>query len=88
MGSLRGRGEDDMLPDEADALDEFISQEEAMEMALRETQGGGAAPLSGRVDSLRGDGSRVPFSDDEYDDIFMGLSDSQFGNGPQDMDMS
>jgi hypothetical protein len=85
-GEFEGEGEDDMLPDEADALDEFISQEESMEM--RETQGGGAAPLSGRVDSLRGDGSRVPFSDDEYDDIFMGLSDSQFGNGPQDMDMS
>ncbi|OGE50688.1 hypothetical protein PENARI_c016G01821 [Penicillium arizonense] len=86
-GEFEGEGEDDMLPDEADALDEFISQEEAMEMALRETQGV-AAPLLGRVDSLRGDGSRVPFSDDEYDDIFMGLSDSQFGNGPQDMDMS
>lgn len=84
-----GYEEDDMLPEEGGSgLDEFISQEEALEMALRETQ----APLDGRVGSLRGDTGRVPFSDDEYDDIFMGLSDSQFGggggDGSQDMDMS
>ncbi|KAJ5749183.1 uncharacterized protein N7511_010879 [Penicillium nucicola] len=90
-GEFEGMGEDDMLPDssvEMDELDEFILQEEALEMALRETQG---APVSGRVGALRGgDGGRIPFSDDEYDDIFMGLSDSQFegGNGGQDMDMS
>ncbi|KAJ5188656.1 hypothetical protein N7491_004976 [Penicillium cf. griseofulvum] len=70
-----GFEEDDMLPD--DALDEFISQEEAMEMAIRETQGG------------RERNGDVPFSDDEYDDIFMGLSER--GNQAlqsQDMDMS
>ncbi|CAI7664665.1 unnamed protein product [Penicillium glandicola] len=84
IGGFEG-DEDDMLPDEADALAEFISQEEAMEMALRETQSG----LPGRVECLRSNGPGVLFSDDEYDDIFMGLSEPK-GNESQsqDMDMS
>jgi hypothetical protein len=76
-------GEDDnMLPDEADmyALNEFISEEEAMQMAMQET--------------LRQDGQQhqyqaqpnPSFSDDEYDDIFMTISDPAKSN--QDMDMS
>ncbi|KAJ5163584.1 uncharacterized protein N7500_005414 [Penicillium coprophilum] len=81
--------EDDMLPDDIDALDEFISQEEAMEMALRETQ----SAVPGRVGDLRsnGNGPGVLFSDDEYDDIFMGLSEPrryQSQSQSQDMDMS
>ncbi|KAJ5487152.1 hypothetical protein N7530_001452 [Penicillium desertorum] len=85
--------EDDMLPDDVHALDEFMSQEEAMEMALRETQ----SRVPGRVADLRSNGPGAPFSDDEYDDIFMGLSEPQ-GNQcqsqrqpqsqSQDMDMS
>ncbi|KAJ5835011.1 hypothetical protein N7447_001037 [Penicillium robsamsonii] len=86
IGGFEG-DEDDMLPDDADALDEFISQEEAMEMALRETQSG----VPGRVEHLRSNGPGVSFSDDEYDDIFMGLSESrenQSHSQSQDMDMS
>ncbi|KAJ5616157.1 hypothetical protein N7537_001271 [Penicillium hordei] len=84
VGGFEG-DEDDMLPDDADALDEFISQEEAMEMALRETQTG----VPARVGDLRSNEPGVLFSDDEYDDIFMGLSEPQ-GNQyeSQDMDMS
>ncbi|KAJ5514122.1 hypothetical protein N7463_003674 [Penicillium fimorum] len=72
---------------DAGALDEFLSQEEAMEMALRETQSG----VPGRVEYLRSNGPGVSFSDDEYDDIFMGLSESrenQSQSQSQDMDMS
>ncbi|KAJ5582412.1 hypothetical protein N7535_001032 [Penicillium sp. DV-2018c] len=78
---------------DADALDEFISQEEAMEMALMETQGA----VHGRIDQLRGNGPNVSFSDDEYEDIFLGLPDpqgrqfesqSQSESHSQDMDMS
>lgn len=61
------------LVDDADLLDEFISQEEAMEMALKETHSG----VPARVGDLRSNGPDVPFSDDEYDDIFMGLSEPQ-----------
>ncbi|KAJ5944118.1 hypothetical protein N7516_004286 [Penicillium verrucosum] len=84
VGGFEG-DEDDMLPDDADALDEFISQEEAMEMALRETQSG----VPARVGDLRSNGPGVLFSDDDYDDIFMGLSEPP--GAPcesQDMDMS
>ena len=74
-----------VLVDDADALDEFISQEEAMEMALRETQRG----VPGRVRDLQSNGPSVLFSDDEYDDIFMALSESQADQSQsQDMDMS
>ncbi|KAJ5499775.1 hypothetical protein N7453_008826 [Penicillium expansum] len=72
---------------DVDALDEFISQEEAMEMALMETQTG----LPARVGDLRSNGPGVLFSDDEYDDIFMGLSEprgDQCQSQSQDMDMS
>ncbi|KAK4871376.1 hypothetical protein LT330_000613 [Penicillium expansum] len=75
------------LVDDVDALDEFISQEEAMEMALMETQTG----LPARVGDLRSNGPGVLFSDDEYDDIFMGLSEprgDQCQSQSQDMDMS
>ncbi|CAG8040372.1 unnamed protein product [Penicillium olsonii] len=97
--------EDDMLPgmfdvyvlglgllmriDDADVLDELISQED-MEMAMREAQAQAQAQLQGqgqgyahgRVDQLRGN-DEVPFSDDDYDDIFMRLQEQS-----QDMDMS
>lgn len=74
-----------MMSDDADKLDEFLSQEEAMEMALRESQAQSqpcAQSGFGRVDQLR-NGNDVPFSDDDYDDIFMGLQEQS-----QDMDMS
>ncbi|KGO64043.1 hypothetical protein PITC_012800 [Penicillium italicum] len=84
VGGFEG-DEDDMLPDDIDALDEFISQEEAMEMALMETQ----SRLPARVGDLRSNGPGVLFSDDEYDDIFMGLSEPQGDQSQsQDMDMS
>jgi hypothetical protein len=71
--------------DDVDALDEFLSQEEAMEMALRETQSQSQMQNGhhGRVEQLRGDVPDVPFSDDDYDEIFMGLQGQS-----QDMDMS
>lgn len=71
--------------DDADALDEFLSQEEAMEMAMREAQAQAQTHAQsgfGRVDQLRNQND-VPFSDDDYDDIFMGLQEQS-----QDMDMS
>lgn len=63
--------------DEAElrALDEFVSQEEAFEMALQEQE-----LLSNRYGLAEPD---APFSDAEYDDIFMHLSEPA-----QDMDMS
>ncbi|KAG0159383.1 hypothetical protein PDIDSM_6905 [Penicillium digitatum] len=73
--------------DDTDALDEFISQEEAMEMALMDTHSG----VPARVGDLRSTGPGVLFSDDEYDDIFIGLSDpraDQCQSQSQDMDMS
>ncbi|CRL17774.1 unnamed protein product [Penicillium camemberti] len=86
VGGFEG-DEDDMLPDDADLLDEFISQEEAMEMALMETHSG----VPARVGDLRSNGPGVLFSDDEYDDIFMGLPEplgNQCESQSQDMDMS
>jgi hypothetical protein len=90
---LRGFADFGAWVDDVHALDEFMSQEEAMEMALRETQ----SRVPGRVADLRSNGPGAPFSDDEYDDIFMGLSEPQ-GNQcqsqrqpqsqSQDMDMS
>jgi len=63
--------------DEAElrALDEFVSQEEAFEMALQEQE-----LLSNRHGLTEPD---ALFSDAEYDDIFMHLSEPA-----QDMDMS
>lgn len=75
------------MVDDADLLDEFISQEEAMEMALMETHSG----VPARVGDLRSNGPGVLFSDDEYDDIFMGLPEplgNQCESQSQDMDMS
>lgn len=75
------------MVDDADLLDEFISQEEAMEMALRETHSG----VPARVGDLRSNGPDMLFSDDEYDDIFMGLPEpsvNQCESQSQDMDMS
>jgi hypothetical protein len=71
--------------DYGDALDEFISQEEALEMELREAQAQAQIGVHGSVERLRatGTGNEVPFSDDDYDDIFMGLQEQS-----QDMDMS
>lgn len=61
--------------DEAElrALDEFVLQEEAMERAMQEALSNG----HGLVES------DAPFSDADYDDIFMHLSEPA-----QDMDMS
>ncbi|CAI7571606.1 unnamed protein product [Penicillium pancosmium] len=67
--------DDNMLPEQdADmqALDEFVSQEEAMEMALQES-------------AVSQPGMNTSFSDDDYDDIFMALPDPAQS---QDMDMS
>lgn len=55
-------------------------------MAFREAQAHAqmqAAP--GRIGQLRGNEHDVPFSDDDYDDIFMGLQEQEHA---QDMDMS
>lgn len=72
--------------DDVEAFDEFLSQEEAMEMAFRETQAHAQMQAaSGRVGQLRGNEQDVPFSDDDYDDIFMGLQEQEQA---QDMDMS
>lgn len=72
------------LVDDADALDEFLLQEETMERAAKETRG-----VPGRVGQLRANGPDGLFSDDEYDDIFMGLSESPRDHSQsQDMDMS
>ncbi|KAJ5130485.1 uncharacterized protein N7515_006524 [Penicillium bovifimosum] len=100
-GRFEARGEQMMLMEhladrrrweeyDADVLDEIIAQEEeAMQRAFMETQNG----VHGRVELLRGDGPNVSFSDDEYEDIFMGLSDPQgqqfqSQSQSQDMDMS
>lgn len=58
------------------ALDEYTSQEQAMEMAMMETMGQQPNETNGS------------FSDDEYDDIFMTLQDQPGANQSQDMDMS
>lgn len=65
---------------DAYALDEYISQEEAMEMALRET----SAPKEQQQYPAQNE-HNASFSDDEYDDIFMTISDPAQS---QDMDMS
>ncbi|KAF3386544.1 hypothetical protein F1880_000317 [Penicillium rolfsii] len=77
QGVERDIEDDGMLPDEAElrALDEFVSQEEAFEMALQEQE-----LLSNRHGLAEPD---APFSDADYDDIFMHLSEPA-----QDMDMS
>ncbi|KAJ5132507.1 hypothetical protein N7448_006665 [Penicillium atrosanguineum] len=74
--------EDNMLPDEADmyALNEFISEEEAMQMAMQETM------EQNDQQHLYQTQPNTSFSDDEYDDIFMTISDPAQSN--QDMDMS
>ncbi|PKX92114.1 uncharacterized protein P174DRAFT_514476 [Aspergillus novofumigatus IBT 16806] len=68
--------------DDADvrALDEYVSEEQAMETALLET---GHVPF-GKTDRTHDPISS--FSDEEYDDIFMGLADQVPQS--QDMDMS
>lgn len=56
-------------------------------MALMETHSG----VPARVGDLRSNGPGVLFSDDEYDDIFMGLPEplgNQCESQSQDMDMS
>ncbi|CEJ56097.1 hypothetical protein PMG11_02320 [Penicillium brasilianum] len=76
LRGVEGDIEDDgMLHDEAElkALDEFVSQEEAMERAWQES-------LVNRHGLAEQD---APFSDAEYDDLFMHLEEPV-----QDMDMS
>ncbi|KAJ6166847.1 hypothetical protein N7470_002294 [Penicillium chermesinum] len=65
-----------MIPDEADlrALDEYTSQEQAMENAILETMGHAETNSS--------------FGDDEYDDLFMALQNQQGTGQSQDIDMS
>ena len=65
--------------DETDlyALDDYVLQEEAMEMALRETEG-----------HQQSAGPNVSFSDEEYDDIFMTMPDPALSHQNHDMDMS
>lgn len=71
---------------DAQALDEYISQEEAMEMALRETMGSDG---SGAPDYNQSAGPNHPsFNDEEYDDLFMAISDPAQAQASQDMDMS
>jgi len=69
--------------DEADAhaLNEFISEEEAMQMAMQET-------MRSNDQQCQSQRARpnASFSDDEYDDIFMTISDP--AQSSQDMDMS
>ncbi|KAJ5155854.1 hypothetical protein N7492_008657 [Penicillium capsulatum] len=74
--------EENMLFEDPDAraLDELVSQEEAMEMAWREAVANGAGQGHQMAEP---NGS---FSDDEYDDIFTAISDPAQSN--QDMDMS
>ncbi|GAQ04372.1 hypothetical protein ALT_1693 [Aspergillus lentulus] len=75
-------GEDMDGMDDADvrALDEYVSEEQAMETALLET----AHVPFGKTDRTHDPSSS--FSDEEYDDIFMGLADQVPQS--QDMDMS
>ncbi|RDW86335.1 uncharacterized protein DSM5745_02977 [Aspergillus mulundensis] len=87
-------GDEDLdadLVDEAEiqALDEYIEQERAMEMALLEGVEGnstvGSAGHQPNGTGQRRNDKGSSFSDDEYDDIFMDLVD----HGPsEDMDMS
>ncbi|KAI9929075.1 hypothetical protein ASPWEDRAFT_362867 [Aspergillus wentii DTO 134E9] len=69
---------------DAQALDEYISEEQAMEMALFENMQRDQPQSMFGQGQQRTDGSS--FSDEEYDDIFMDLADPV----PQDqsMDMS
>jgi hypothetical protein len=64
------------------ALDEYVFEEQAMETALLETETV-HAPFgkNGRTHD-----ASSSFSDEEYDDIFMGLADQVPPS--QDMDMS
>ncbi|KAJ5105894.1 hypothetical protein NUU61_003241 [Penicillium alfredii] len=68
--------EDDMLPDQeyVDPEDEYLVQEESMAMAGLDTH------------HLQSTGPNPSFSDDEYDDLFMSLSEQK--HSTQDMDMS
>ena len=76
------RKKPDSCVDDADvrALDEYVSEEQAMETALLET----AHVPFGKTDRTHDPSSS--FSDEEYDDIFMGLADQVPQS--QDMDMS
>ncbi|KAE8382585.1 hypothetical protein BDV26DRAFT_288384 [Aspergillus bertholletiae] len=87
QGYLRDleEGVDDML-DEADiqALDEYLSQEQAMEMEFLENAD--AQMPSGQYNGHASRDPGLSFSDDEYEDIFMDLADQIAPS--QDMDMS
>lgn len=73
---------------DAQALDEYISQEEAMEMALRETMGSDGSGAPEYHQSV--DPNHPSFNDEEYDDLFMAISDpaQEQVQASQDMDMS
>ncbi|KAL4906034.1 hypothetical protein BDW74DRAFT_151092 [Aspergillus multicolor] len=81
-------GEEDLgdFVDEAEiqALDEYIEQERAMEMALLERADGGNGQFPNGI-GQRQNNMGSSFSDEEYDDIFMDLVDHC---PSEDMDMS
>jgi hypothetical protein len=69
-----------VFSDDSRALDEFISQEQAAEMALLENSRG----YDGTQRQTQ-TGDFGSFSDDEYDHLFMDLVE---GQGHEGMDMS
>ncbi|KAL4743433.1 hypothetical protein BDV11DRAFT_178273 [Aspergillus similis] len=95
LGIEDWEGEDEYeFPDAADeaairALDEYIEQERAMEMALLEgVDGDSAVRSAGHLPDgteHRPNDAASSFSDEEYDNIFMDLVDR---NPPEDMEMS
>ncbi|KAL6235747.1 hypothetical protein BDW75DRAFT_230027 [Aspergillus navahoensis] len=91
LGIEEGEGEDEYehFDAEAQALDEYLEQERAIEMALLEAMDadsavGGAGNLP-NVTGHRVNDAASSFSDEEYDNIFMDLVDH---SPPEDMDMS
>ena len=60
-------------------LDEYISEEQAMEMALKETM------VSPNSEHFHRSADSVSFSDDEYDDIFTTLTHPVESNNEMDM---
>lgn len=66
---------DMMLDPEQSALEEFIMQEEDIDLALVENLPNGAAHMRSPAKSVRSDGSIFGGDDGDYDDIFMDLVD-------------
>ncbi|KAL5002383.1 hypothetical protein BDV10DRAFT_119817 [Aspergillus recurvatus] len=95
LGIEEGEGEDEYehldAVDEAEiqALDEYLEQERAMEMALlKAMDADSAVGVTGHLPDGTGHSANdaaSSFSDEEYDNIFMDLVDH---SPPEDMDMS